>query len=204
MDTRKRFVVALIGAVGSGKSLVSSMLRGITGAVIISSDEVRVAQKEFTEASVREEVARRLEAALKDGNDAILDADFIDAEKREALIMGAQKRGVAVYFLRVHADLDVTIARAIANTYDGGPKDIFSRAPTLLTGTAQSRGQAVKIREMFRRIPHHYTWSADKGGTWTLDLPPADHLGDGLIGDIDTTDMSIVPGAVKEAAGKIK
>ena len=203
IQSKKPFVIAMIGLVGSGKSFVARKVSDMTGAEIVSSDAIRVSQGDFTQETVRAEAVQRLKALVSSGKNAVLDSDFVDEAKRKELTEAAARMGVHVYFIRVHADLDVMIGRAIAERYEGGPTDIFSRAATRLIGAAQERGQAVKIREMIRRISQHYSWSDKDGGEWTLLPLPASYLGDGVIADIDATDPSDITSTLEIAVRKV-
>jgi len=195
------FVLAMIGLVGSGKSYVAERIAALTHAEIVRGDSIRVSLGAFTQEQIRAEMVKRVHALISAGTSVILDSDFINLVKRTNLTEIARTLEVDVYFIRVYADIDIIIGRAIAAQYDGGPADVFSRTATRLMGTAQERGQVVKIREMIRRIPLHYSWSEDDaGGTWTHHPLPTEYIGKGVIADIDTTDSQTVDAAINEVA----
>lgn len=182
--TKKPVIVAIIGLVGSGKSSVAQELVKHIGATVIEGDDIRV---ELRKQSERYERARAIaeNAAIevvKQGGNVILDSDFVDEKKRASVREKARKAGVRLVFVRTHCDLDVMVGRVLTATYHDKVDDFFGGASSKWTGTEQSKGAAVKVREMWRRTPHHYRWVNQGGGKWILKKFPF-----AIFADIDTT-----------------
>ena len=186
--TEDRFIIAMIGLIGSGKSTVAKELAKHIGATVVEGDAIRVelrqrGAKSYKRArAIAEDVALQL---IEEGNNVILDSDFIDAKKRASLREKARKAGVRVHFLCTYADLDVTIGRIITADYHKHAEDFFGGASTKWEGSEQSHGAVVKLREMFRRLPQHYRWINKIGGKWEIKNPPCR-----VIADIDTTNAT--------------
>ena len=183
--TEKPVVVAIIGLVGSGKSSVAQELAKQIGATVIEGDDIRI---ELRKQSERYERARAIgeNAALeilKRGGNVVLDSDFVDEKKRASIREKARKAGVRLVFVRTHCDLDVMVGRVLTATYHDKVDDFFGGASSKWTGTEQSKGAAVKVREMWRRTPHHYRWVNQGGGKWVLKKFPF-----AIFAEIDTTD----------------
>lgn len=185
--TKKPVIVAIIGLVGSGKSSVAKELAGHIGATVVDGDKIRVElrkQGEHYEGTrkIAENVAFGI--IVRDGN-VILDSDHIDSKKRASIRQKAKKFGAKLIFIRVHtdsgldvrqglvgSDLDIMIGRAISATYKNNPEDFFGSAHSDWGGDQQNKGALIKIREMLRRMPHHYRWINWAGGVWVLkELP---------------------------------
>lgn len=185
--TKKQVIVVFIGLIGSGKSSVARELAGQIGAAIIEGDDIRIElrkQKERYERTraIAEDVALEV---IERGSNAILDSDFIDEKKRASLREKARKAGVRVVFIRTHCDLDVVVGRVLSATYSDTVDDFFGGASSKWEGSAQSKGAAVKVREMWRRTPHHYRWVNQVGGKWILKK-----FQFAIFAEIDTTDES--------------
>ncbi len=182
--TSKPVVIAMIGLIGSGKSSVAQYLAELIGATVIAGDDLRIELRKQDEQyekmrAIAEDVVLQI---VRDGGNVILDSDFIDAKKRASLREKARKLKVRVEFLCVYTeDIDTSIGRAITATYSDHPEDFFGGAKSVWQG--KNKGGVVKIREMMRRIPLHYKWSSEGGGTWKIKNPPCKS-----IADIDTTD----------------
>jgi hypothetical protein len=199
--TKKPVIVALIGLVGSGKSSVAHELASLIGATVIEGDAIRI---ELRKQSAPYERARAiaenavLEIVEKGGN-VILDSDFIDPNKRASLREKARKAGAAVHFLCVYTeDLDVQFGRVITADFENNVDDFFGGAKTNWSGSAQSKGAVVKLREMLRRLPQHYRWVNQGGGKWQIKNPPCV-----VLADIDTTDPDTWPREVAKCASKL-
>ena len=190
MNIRKRktaqpVMVAMIGLVGSGKSSVAKELAERIGATIIEGDEIRI---ELRKQGERYERARAIAEnasfeVVKQGGNVILDSDFVDKNKRASLREKARKAGVRLVFIRTYCDLDVMVGRMLTATYHDRIDDFFGGASSKLQGSEQQKGAAVKVREMWRRTPHHYRWVNQVGGEWVLKKLPFT-----LFAEIDTTD----------------
>ena len=167
--TRGPVVVAMVGLVGSGKSFIAQELAEGIGAVVLKGDAIRV---ELRKAEERYEGQSRIaeNAAveiLRQGNNVVIDSDHIDAKKRASLRAKVKKHGL-LFFVRTHADYDIMAGRTITADYLNRPEDFFGGASTPWNGNEQSRGAVVKLREMWRRTPHHYRWENKGGGRWIL------------------------------------
>ncbi len=168
--TKKSVIVAMIGLVGSGKSSVARELAKHLGATVIVGNDIRI---ELRRQSERYEKARAIAEnvameVIKNGGNVILDSDFVDEKKRASIREKARKAGARLVFVRTHCDMDVVMGRIITATYHNRTDDFFGGASSVWSGSAQNKGATVKIREMWRRTPHHYRWSSQGGGKWIL------------------------------------
>ncbi|MBI3442640.1 MAG: AAA family ATPase [Candidatus Sungbacteria bacterium] len=166
--TAKPVVVAMIGLVGSGKSFVARELAPMLGATIIEYDRIRIqlrkAHLSYDHVAVIAEDAARV-IILRGGN-VIPDSDFVDRGKQAVLRHTAREIRTSALFVRVTCDPDIMVGRILASNQK---HDLFFRnASSSWKGPARQRAAVVKIREMLRRIPHHYRWSDHNGGTWEL------------------------------------
>jgi len=172
--TKKAFVVATVGLVGSGKSSVAKELAKAIGATIIEGDAIRIElrkQKERYEGArkIAENVALEI---IKQGGNVIFDSDHIDQKKRASIREKMKGSGANLVFVRTHCDLDVVVGRVLTASYRNEQDDFFGGASSKWQGSAQSKGVAVKVREMWRRTPHHYRWENKVGGKWILKKLP--------------------------------
>jgi len=184
--TEKPVIVAIIGLVGSGKSSVAQELAKHIGATVIEGDDIRI---ELRKQSERYEKSRAIAEnvaieVVKQGGNVVLDSDFVDEKKRASVREKARKAGVRLVFVRTHCDLDVMVGRVLTATYRNRVDDFFGGASSKWTGSEQSKGAAVKVREMWRRTPHHYRWVNQGGGKWVLKKFPF-----AIFAEIDTTDL---------------
>ncbi|MBI1999040.1 MAG: AAA family ATPase [Parcubacteria group bacterium] len=198
--TEKPVIVAFIGLVGSGKSSVAQELAKHIGATVIEGDDIRI---ELRKQSERYEKSRAIaeNAALevvKQGGNIILDSDFVDEKKRASIREKARKAGVRLVFVRTHCDLDVMVGRVLTATYHNRVDDFFGGAKSKWQGSEQSKGAAVKVREMWRRTPLHYTWVNRGGGQWKLKKFPF-----AIFAEIDTTDSDSWKREVKRCAKQL-
>jgi len=185
--TDKPVIVAVIGLVGSGKSSVAQKLARHIGATVIEGDDIRI---ELRKQGERYERARALAEnavieVVKQGGNVVLDSDFVDKKKRASVREKARKAGVRLVFIRTHCDLDVMVGRVLTATYHNRIDDFFGGAKSKWQGSEQSKGAAVKVREMWRRTPHHYRWENKGGGKWVLKKFPF-----AIFAEIDTTDSA--------------
>jgi hypothetical protein len=89
--------------------------------------------------------------------------------------------------------------RAITANYRNRPEDFFGGASTIWNGNEQSRGSVVKLREMWRRTPHHYRWENKGGGRWILRKLPFP-----VLATINTGDSTGWKQNVRDAITRIK
>lgn len=167
--TKKPAIVAMIGLVGSGKSFVARELAAMLGATIIEYDRIRIGLRAAHlpydhVASIAEDIGR---AVIGQGGNVIFDSDFASPEKQKSLRKFARDTGASAFFIRVTCDLDIMIGRIIAAS-GKAPDLFFGNASSLWKGPARQKAMVIKIREMLRRIPHHYRWSDRGGGEWKL------------------------------------
>lgn len=162
---KKPVVVAIVGLVGSGKSSVARYMAKLTRARVVSANAVRVALRKEgkTYGRVRTIVEQKALSAVKEGRNVILDSDFSDLKKRRKLESEAGKMAKVVY-VRTYSPRDIMIGRLLNARYT--PNDLYGGASTDWTG--RNKGAVVALREMWRRTPHHYRWSAAAGGRFEL------------------------------------
>ncbi|MDO8555255.1 MAG: hypothetical protein Q7R75_01685, partial [bacterium] len=135
---------------------------------------------------------------VKQGGNVILDSDFVDEKKRASVREKARKAGFRLVFVRTHCDLDVVVGRVLTATYHNRVDDFFGGAKSKWQGSEQSKGAAVKVREMWRRTPHHYRWVNQGGGQWVLKKFPF-----AIFSEIDTTDSDSWKRAVEKCAKQL-
>ena len=198
--TEKPVIVAIIGLVGSGKSSVAQELAKYIGANVIEGDDIRIELRKQGERyerarAIAEDIA--LEVVQKGGN-VILDSDFVDAKKRASLRQKARKAHVRLVFLCTYSHFYVMVGRALTANYRDSVDDFFGGASSQWKGSEQSKGAVVKVREMWRRTPHHYRWKNKSGGQWVIKNPPC-----AVIADIDTTNEKKWKKEVADCAKKL-
>lgn len=185
--TKKPIIVAMIGLVGSGKSFVARKLALMLGATVIECDRIRIglraAHLPYDHVSAIAEDAGRV--VIGQGGNVVFDSDFASPEKQESLRKFARDIGASVFFIRVTCDLDIMLGRILAAS-DKKPDVFFRNASSLWKGPARQKAAVVKIREMLRRIPHHYRWSNRNGGAWKLKK-----LSPKPFAEIDTSDPEL-------------
>ncbi|MDE1975574.1 MAG: AAA family ATPase, partial [Patescibacteria group bacterium] len=184
-----------IGLVGSGKSVVAKELAKLIGAAIVETDAVRIILmrrgESFDNANILvRDIARDL---IKNGNNVVLDSDFINEDKRTALREMAMPAGIRHGFVRVYADPIVMISRTISADYGDVKKDFFAAS-----SVDKISAKVLKIREMWRRTPNHYRWLDETGGRWELKELACD-----VLSDIDTTDGEGWKTKVEDLAHKL-
>lgn len=198
--TKQPVVIAIVGLVGSGKTSVARELAKFIPAAIIEGDQIRVCLRE-TKAPythVQKIAEDACVQALKKGGNVILDGDYVERKKQTSLREKIKTLKAKLIFIRTFADYDVMVGRIVSAKYHNQPEDFFGGAGTKWDGSEQSRGAVVKLRELWRRSPHHYQWSADGGGSWKLKKPSFS-----LYADIDTTESDAWEKEVEQVARKI-
>ena len=158
------------GLVGSGKSTVAKEIAKAVDAVIISSDlERRKFQKRsasFSAKKIKNTVRQKYKAELKRSEKIIIDADHFRPEDRKLLKKVASQHKAKVLYVNVVCDIDIAIGRLLKLDYVKNDS-WFVEASTTFKAGKNDRARAIRLRDMMRRIPHHYTWTAERGGTWT-------------------------------------
>lgn len=198
--TKKPVIMAIVGLIGSGKSTVAKKLANLLGATVIEGDEIRI---ELRKQSERYEGARKITEnaaieVIKQGGNVILDSDHIDQKKRASIRQIAKTAGAHLVFIRTYCDLDVMVGRIITATYHDKSENFFGGALSKWKGSEQSKGAAVKVREMWRRTPHHYRWINKIGGKWILKKLPFT-----IFAEIDTTDPEQMKLEINRCAKKL-
>ena len=87
-------------------------------------------------------------------------------------------KGLKVHYVRAYADFEVVAERIIKKTTLEG-ETIYSVAADASKGAAMPA--VIRLREFWRRTPHHYDWVEEVGGQWKLKGPPVP-----LLADLDT------------------
>lgn len=199
--TDEPVIVAMIGLTGSGKSSVSQEMSKLIGATVIEGDDIRIELRKQGEAYERaralaENVALEV---VKQGGNVILDSDFIDPKKRASIREKARKAHIRLVFICTYTDdFDVMVGRALTADYKNSVDNFFGGASSQWKGSEQSKGAVVKVREMWRRTPHHYRWENKGGGRWVIKNPPCK-----VLADIDTTDEKEWKEEVRKCANKL-
>ena len=198
--TEKPVIVAVIGLVGSGKSSVAQELAKHIGATVIEGDDIRVELRKLGECyeGSRAIAENATIGVVKQGGNVILDSDFVDEKKRASVREKARKAGARLVFVRTHSDLDVMVGRVLTATYHSRVDDFFGGAKSKWQGSGQSTGAMVKVREMWRRTPHHYAWVNQGGGKWVLKKFPF-----AIFAEIDTTDSDSWKREVEKCARRL-
>lgn len=185
MSKNKPIIIAMVGNVGSGKSYVARYLASLIGAAVIDEDDVRVRLRNENKGYEKADELS-LDAAGKTllrGTSVVLAADHVEKEKRALVEKMARGMSVKVSYIRIYADRDVVIERLLRASYP--PTGLF-------------RNATEAIREMWRRTPHHYSWSPKNGGTFTLKKLPIK-----FSATVDATNPEEWPEMVKRIAEKI-
>lgn len=208
-ETRKAFVIAFFGLVGSGKSSVAQELARQIGGAVIEGDAIRIQLRKVGErysygkrgekSYVRQIAENVALEVLKRGGNVIFDADFSDEKKRASLKAKISKAGARIVYVRTSADPHVMLGRMLSAEYRRSQDDFFGGAKTKWEGgTDQQRGAVIKFGEAWRRTPHHYRWVNEGGGKWVLKKPPVP-----LLADIDTTDPILWKEGVSKLVRKL-
>jgi predicted kinase len=184
--SKNKIIVVMVGLVGSGKSSVARALAEIIGVALIEGDAIRVLLRQVNErfenaSKIGEQAALTI---LKQGGNIVLDSDYVDEAKRKRVAAIAKDFGAKIIYIRTYADYDVMVGRTIERKYSAD--SFFGRAGSLWRGRQNVKGAVVKLREIWRRTPHHYVWRRDfPGGRWVLKKLPFK-----IFAEIDTTESS--------------
>ena len=152
LNTRARktesvVAVAIVGLVGSGKSMVAKALAERIGAVVVEGDALRVALRKVGAASydrarkIGEDTALQMLAL---GNSVIFDSDHEPLTKRASVREKISKTNAKFIVIRIVCDPDVAIGRILQMHYSSSPDDFWGGAKSTWTGL--SKGAVVKIR----------------------------------------------------------
>jgi hypothetical protein len=190
--TKKQMIICMIGLVGSRKSTVANELAKRIGATVISSDRIRIELRKFDPCYDRtrliaESLAR--DVIAKDGN-VILDSDFIDPAKRQSICSLARDLGVDIFFVCTYTE-EIIGTLTTRHLRFEQPNEFYGQ---------DNDGRDVRMKEFIRRLPHHYDWSDEGGGRWTIKQPPTDVT---VIADIETASDEVLKESVEKAARKL-
>jgi aminoglycoside phosphotransferase family enzyme/predicted kinase len=124
--SKKPFIIAMTGLSGTGKSIAATSLSRALGAAIVASDVVR-REMELPEkdsigwqqgryapdkrVQVYQEMIRRVQAIVAKGKPVILDASFLETERREDAARAAKSVDIPLVFVETVADDDVVRKR---------------------------------------------------------------------------------------------
>ncbi len=86
----------------------------------------------------------------------------------------------------------------IGRNMTGSYSEFFGEAKTPWQGSKQEKAAVVKLREMMRRLPHHYRWENKNGGRWIIKNPPCP-----VIADINTANPKEWKAEVQKVAKKL-
>jgi predicted kinase len=180
-ELRPRLFI-LIGQVGAGKSSVAKYIaKKIKSAAIVSANDIRLRLRKVQNSYAGDRAVGEfvIYGLLNRGYTVIADSDHGDERKRKSLL--ARVKGIPnleVHYIRVHADYDVLAQRIFEKTkYEG--ETIYSVAAEKSKERVSSA--VIRLREFWRRTPHHYDWVEQGGGQWKLKKPPVK-----LLADLDT------------------
>lgn len=198
--TKKPVIVAMVGLVGSGKSSVAQALARHIGAAIIAGDDIRVELRKLGQPyrNVGKIGENAVLKVIKQGSNVVLDSDFIDPKKQAGIRKKAREIGAHLVFIRTVCDFDIMTGRVLTATYRDRVDDFFGGAKSKWQGSEQSKGAAVKVREMWRRTPHHYDWVNRGGGHWALKKFPF-----AIFAEIDTIDPGVWRRGVEKCAKRL-
>jgi aminoglycoside phosphotransferase family enzyme/predicted kinase len=155
--TKNPFMLAMTGLSGTGKSVVSASLARALGVAIVSTDVVRKELKisnneqagwqqgKYEPAKrfeVYQEMIKRAQAIVSDGEPVILDASFLKVERRQEVALAAKAAGVPLVFVETISDDEVARNRlrdrtaradspseATVEIYDQQRAELFSSPP---------------------------------------------------------------------------
>lgn len=136
LKKNKPFIIALSGFTGTGKSFVANMLSNKIGCVVLRSDVIRkelskinlnqhvyedfekgIYNKEMTE-KVYKEMFKRAKEYLKKFKNVILDASFLDKNKRDELRKISKKLNVKLLIIWVESPPDLIKERLLKRKND--------------------------------------------------------------------------------------
>jgi len=176
----KQVVVAMVGLIGSGKSSVAKVLANKLQAVTIEGDAIRIFLRKYgadyaKARKIAEDVTVHL---VGQGCSVVLDSDFIDSKKRASIREVVKKTNARLLFVRTYCDYDVSAGRIIEAKYE--QSNFFGGAGSLYEG--KFKAAVVKLRELWRRTPLHYSWRNEGVGRFELRKLPFK-----ITAEVDTT-----------------
>ena len=160
LSTLKRnpIVKAMLGLTGDGKSWIAKKLAKEHEAILISSDEIRVALLEAncTYRNVNVIIRRLLIHALNQNQSVILDSHYVAPPKRGSLNRLLKKRGLVAEYVLVIANPQEALQWIKDASYDGTIYNPFLLNPKSKPGIPS--GWRLKEAERQR----HYAWHYNK------------------------------------------
>lgn len=200
-------IVAIVGLLGSGDSSVAHALANAFPAIVIEGEIVHTLLRKAGASQDRAwKISENIVITLAEkGKNVVIDADFVQPEKRKSLLYATKQAGADVFFVRVVCHLEMIDYRITKASYKEGSffpganptckelKDIWS------TLDVKTRGTLIKKKEMQRRLPNHYRWQGGAHGGRFIErkLSFVDFT-------VDTTDEKKWPEEVKKIAKQIQ
>lgn len=196
IKTKKPTIVAMIGLVGSGKSTTAREISGKIGAVLVTADDIRLQLRKEKEGyrNVGELVHLLTISILEQGGNVVLDKDHVYADTRNRVKKIAKDAKANLYYVETHCERDTMIGRIITQKYKKA--GFWAGAGSEWKGAKKSA--VVKLREMRRRTPHHYSWDRENGGKWIPKKHPF------VFHKIETTDPKKSKKQVESLVKKLK
>jgi predicted kinase len=174
----------LIGLVGAGKSSVAKYIaEKREGTIVVNANDIRLRLRKIQNSYANDRLVGEFTifGLLNRGYSVVADSDHGDERKRKSLLSqlkDIQDLKIEVHYIRVYADFEVIAQRIFEKTkYEG--ETIYSVAVEGLKDRISSA--VIRLREFWRRTPHHYDWIEEVGGQWKLKEPPVP-----LLADLDT------------------
>ena len=172
----------LIGLVGAGKSSVAKHIaEKENGTVIVNANDIRLRLRKIQNSYANDRLVGELTilGLLNRGYSVVADSDHGDERKMKSLLSQVKDvQDLEVHYIRVHADFEVIAQRAIDKTASEG-ETIYSVA--VEKSNDKISPATIRLREFWRRTPHHYDWIEEIGGQWKLKEPTLS-----LLADLDT------------------
>ena len=147
MVIKKKFLIAFIGPVGSGKTYIARILVRKLGAIHVRADDIRVALrrggKTASVSMVRRIGAEKIKEGFRRGKSVISDFDAVHARRRRELARFAKRFGAKAVFIKIETPEKIILKRLRRHRY--GKNDLL-----------RSREEAVRvyfIRRKFHRKP---------------------------------------------------
>lgn len=154
--------VLMVGLVASGKTYTASIIADRYNLAHIRADSIRtrLRKQNCGYANVRTIVEKTVREVTAAGYGVVVDSDFASGDKRTRIEAVLSDAGAGILYVRTHVSFDTAIARVFGESLD----QFFRKAGSNTEDT--HNGKVVKIREMIRRLPHHYEWQDEDGGRW--------------------------------------
>ena len=143
MANKKKFLIAFIGPVGSGKTYIARILARKLGAVHVRADDIRVALRRRGKAAsisaVRKIAAEKMQEGFRRGKSAVSDFDAVLSKRRRELARFAKRCGAKAVFVKVETPEKIILKRLRRHRY--GKNDLF-----------RSKEEAIRIYFIRRKL----------------------------------------------------